>query len=98
MVFCDCSILKRVRTALGHDSVRRISAGWEWAQEALRSVEESDQHLAAREGGEEVVFVTLDNGCALVPEVITFEEDVINGVSVTAVWACCIVAGICLKV
>ena len=84
--------------ALCHGSVRRIIAGWEWAQEALHSVEESDQNFTTREGGEEVVFVALDNGCVLIPEVVAFEEDVIDGVSIATVRACCVVASVCSKV
>ena len=51
MVF-DCHILKRVLAVYDHWSVRRVSVGEEGSEEALHQVEELDQHLAAREGGE----------------------------------------------
>ena len=34
MVF-DCSVLKKVVTVFDHWSVRRVSTGWEWTEEAL---------------------------------------------------------------
>jgi hypothetical protein len=71
--------------------------GREWAQEALHSVEEADQHFAAGECGEEVILVALKDGCSLVPKVVAVEEDVVDCVSFAAVWACDIVTGICSK-
>ena len=48
-------------------------------------MEEFDQHLAAGEGGEEVVFVAMNGGCPFIPEVVTVEEDVVRGVELAAV-------------
>jgi hypothetical protein len=49
-VLIDCSILqKKLGQVLGHGLVRRVSASREWVQEALRSVEESDEHFATGE-------------------------------------------------
>jgi hypothetical protein len=43
---------KLVLMVFDHWSVRRVSTAWEWMEEALHVVKESDKHLAAGEGGE----------------------------------------------
>ena len=48
-------------------------------------MEEFDQHFTAGEGGEEVVFVAVDNGCSLVPKMVAVEKDVVCGVELAAV-------------
>ena len=75
--------------------VRRVGASGEWAQEALRLVEEADEHLAARCGGEEIIFVAFEDGCLFVPKMVTLEEDVVDSVWVTAVRTAGVVSGIC---
>ena len=45
----------------------------EWAQEALRLVEEPGEHLATRECEKEVVFVAFNDGSAFIPVVVTVE-------------------------
>jgi hypothetical protein len=60
----------------------------EWAQEALRLMEESGEHFATGEGGEEVCFVALNDGGAFIPMVVTVEEDMVDGVTIAAVGAC----------
>jgi hypothetical protein len=45
----------------------------EWAQEALRLVEEPGEHLATGECGKEVVFVAFDDGSTFIPVVVTVE-------------------------
>ena len=60
-------------------------------------MEEADEHLAAGCGGEEVVFVALEDGCPFVPEVVTLEEDVVNGVKVAAMRTACVVSGVGLE-
>ena len=72
-------------TVFGRWPVRRVSSFREWSEKALRVVEEFDQHFAAGEGGEEVVFVAVDNSCSLVPKVVTVEEDVVCCVEFAAV-------------
>ena len=66
----------------------------EWVQEALRLVEEVDEHLAAGCGGEKIVFVAFEDGCTFVPKVVTLEEDVVDSVWVTAVRTAGVVSGI----
>jgi hypothetical protein len=41
----------------GYCPIRRVGASGEWVQKALSLVEELYKHLAAGEGGEEVIFV-----------------------------------------
>jgi hypothetical protein len=93
MVFDDCGILERVLTVFSRWSVRRVSLGQEWAEEALHLVEEADKHFATREGREEVVFVALDDGGMFIPEVVTIKGDVVDCIALAAVWAGHIVAG-----
>ena len=76
-----------------HWSVRRVSSGWEGAEEALHLVEEADKHLAAREGGKEVIFVTFDGSGMFIPEVVAVKENVVDCVMLAAVWAGRVVAG-----
>ena len=57
-------------------------------------MEESGEHLATGEGREEVMFVAFDDGCSLVPKMITIEEDVVDGVKVSTVRTGDVVAGI----
>jgi hypothetical protein len=92
MVF-DCGILKMVMMVFDHWSVGRVSSGREGMEEALHQVEELDQHLATREGGEEVVFVTVDSCCSFVPKVIAVEKNVVDSVAIAAVWAGGVVVG-----
>ena len=92
MVF-NCGILKRVMMVFDHWSVGRVSSGREGMEEALHQVEELDQHLATREGGEEIVFVAVDCCHTFIPKMITVKEDVVDGVAITAVWACDVVVG-----
>jgi hypothetical protein len=58
-------------------------------------MEEPGEHFAAGEGGEEVGFVTFDDGGAFVPEVVAVEKDVVDGISIAAVRTCGIVPSIC---
>ena len=60
-------------------------------------MEESGEHLATGEGREEVVLVTLDDRCSLVPKFVTIEQDVIDGVKVAAVGAGDIVTSVLTK-
>ena len=61
-------------------------------------MEELGEHFATEEGGEEVVFVALDDGRAFVPKVIAVEEDMVDGVLVAAVRACGVVPSVLLEV
>ena len=74
--------------------IRRVSASGEWAQEAQCLMEEVGEHLASGEGREEIVLVTFDDGGAFIPEVVTVEKNVVGCVSVAAVRACSVVAGV----
>ena len=50
MTVFDCGTYElEVLTVFGRWSVRRVSVAREWSEEALREVEEFDQHLAAGE-------------------------------------------------
>ena len=57
-------------------------------------MEELGEHLAARVSGEQKVLVALDDGRSLIPVVVAFEENVVDGVEVAAVRACGVVSGI----
>ena len=60
-------------------------------------VEELGEHLATGVSGEQVVLVTLDDGRSLIPVVVAFKENVVDGVGVAAVRACRVVSGISPK-
>ena len=74
--------------------IGRVSASWEWAQEALHLVEEADQHFATRECREKVVFVALEDGCSFVPKMVAIEQDVVDSVAIAAVRACDVVTSV----
>ena len=57
-------------------------------------MEEADEHLATGCGGEEIVFVTFEDGCTFIPKVVTLEEDVVNSVWITAVGTAGVVSGV----
>ena len=82
-----------VMTVFGRWPIRRVSTAREWSEETLRLVEELDEHLAAGEGGEEVVFVAVDGCCPFVPKVVAIEQDVVGGVELAAVGARGVVMG-----
>ena len=63
-------------------------------QEGLGRVEEPGEHLATGEGREEVVFVAVDDGCLLVPKVVTVEQDMVDGVTIFAVRTGDVVIGV----
>ena len=48
-------------------------------------MKEPGEHLATRESREEIMFVTFEDGRSFVPEVFAVEQNVVDGVSVTAV-------------
>ena len=56
-------------------------------------MEEFDQHLAAGESGEKVVFVAMYGCCPFVPEVVTVEQNVVRGVEFAAVGTRGVVVG-----
>jgi hypothetical protein len=90
----DCSVYGlEVLTVFSRWSVRRVSTAREWSEETLREVEEFDQHLAAGEGWEKVVFVAVNGCCPFVPKMVTVEKDVVGGVKVTAVGTRGVVVG-----
>ena len=56
-------------------------------------MKELDQHFATEEGGKKVLFIAVNSCGTLVPEVVAVEENVVDGVEVSAVWACDVVVG-----
>ena len=57
-------------------------------------MEEADEHLAARCGGEEIIFVAFEDCCPFVPKMVTLEEDVVDGVEIAAVRTARVVTGV----
>jgi hypothetical protein len=78
-------MVSMVMAVFGRWPVRRVSTAREWSEETLHEVEELNQHLAAGEGREEVVFVAVDGCCPFVPKMVTVEKDVVGGVELAAV-------------
>ena len=60
-------------------------------------MEEPGEHLATGECRKEVVFVAFNNGGSLVPEAVAVEEDVVDGVTVTAMRTCGVVSSVRAK-